>query len=29
MDRVCTDIGAEEDRFVATASRRVLENSEW
>ena len=29
MDRVCAEVGAERDPFVAQASRRVLESSEW
>jgi metal-responsive CopG/Arc/MetJ family transcriptional regulator len=29
MDRVWTDINEPTDRFVAAASRRVLERSEW
>lgn len=29
MDRVCAEIGAEPDRFVAAASRRVLKRSDW
>jgi metal-responsive CopG/Arc/MetJ family transcriptional regulator len=29
MDRVCADVGAEDDPFVAQAARRVLEHSEW
>jgi len=29
MDRVCADVGAEGDPFVAQAARRVLEHSEW
>jgi predicted transcriptional regulator len=29
MDRVCADIGAQGDEFVAAAGRRVLENTEW
>jgi metal-responsive CopG/Arc/MetJ family transcriptional regulator len=29
MDRVCADLGGQEDTFVTGASRRVLERSEW
>ena len=29
MDRVCAELGTEDDRFVATASRRVLKRSDW
>jgi metal-responsive CopG/Arc/MetJ family transcriptional regulator len=29
MDEVWTEIGPEPDEFVSTASRRVLERSEW
>ncbi|MDD5558867.1 hypothetical protein [Candidatus Methylomirabilis sp.] len=29
MDQVCAELGAEPDAFVSTASRRVLERSEW
>ena len=29
MDRVCAELGVQEDRFVASASRRVLKRSEW
>jgi metal-responsive CopG/Arc/MetJ family transcriptional regulator len=29
MDRVCAELGAEEYRFAAAASRRVLRRSEW
>jgi metal-responsive CopG/Arc/MetJ family transcriptional regulator len=29
MDRVCADIGDQEDSFVSAAGRRVLENIEW
>jgi metal-responsive CopG/Arc/MetJ family transcriptional regulator len=29
MDRVCADIGEQEDAFVSAAGRRVLENIEW
>jgi metal-responsive CopG/Arc/MetJ family transcriptional regulator len=29
MDRVCADIGIQEDDFVSAASHRVLENTEW
>lgn len=29
MDRVCEEVSTEEDRFVATAARRILERSEW
>lgn len=29
MNQVCTEIGIEPDRFVAAASRRILENTEW
>lgn len=29
MDRVCAELGGEQDRFVAGAARRVLKRSEW
>lgn len=29
MDRAWAEIGEEEDSFVSSASRRVLEKSEW
>lgn len=29
MNRACAEIGGEEDNFVASAARRVLEKSEW
>ena len=29
MNRVCTDIGDQQDAFVSAAGRRVLENTEW
>ncbi len=29
MDRVCAKLGQPTDSFVATASRRILERSEW
>lgn len=29
MNRVCADVNTEPDDFVRTASRRVLERSEW
>jgi metal-responsive CopG/Arc/MetJ family transcriptional regulator len=29
MDRVCADLGAQEDGFVDAAGRRVIENIEW
>jgi metal-responsive CopG/Arc/MetJ family transcriptional regulator len=29
MDRVCAQVGAECDPFVARAARRALERSEW
>jgi metal-responsive CopG/Arc/MetJ family transcriptional regulator len=29
MDRVCADVGDNEDPFVSAAGRRVLENTEW
>lgn len=29
MDRVCADVGDNEDTFVSAAGRRVLENTEW
>lgn len=29
MNQVCAEIGAESDPFVATASQRILERSEW
>jgi len=29
MDRVCAELGCEPDPFIAAASRRVLERSDW
>lgn len=29
MDRVCAQIGQPRDGFVSSASRRILERSEW
>ncbi len=29
MDQVCTELGSQPDPFVSTASRRILERSEW
>jgi metal-responsive CopG/Arc/MetJ family transcriptional regulator len=29
MDRVCAGLGDQRDKFVSSASRRVLERSEW
>ena len=29
MHAVCDEVGNRGDAFVATASRRVLENTEW
>lgn len=29
MDRVCDDIGGQNEGFVSAASRRVLEKTEW
>ena len=29
MDRVCAEVGAAGDPFVARTARRVLEHSEW
>ena len=29
LDRVCGEIDEETDRFVAAASRRILERTEW
>ena len=29
MDRVCADVGNQQDGFVRAAGRRVLENTEW
>lgn len=29
MDRVCAELGGEQDWFVAGAARRVLKRSEW
>ena len=29
MNRVCENVGEQADPFVTTASRRVLERSEW
>jgi metal-responsive CopG/Arc/MetJ family transcriptional regulator len=29
MNRACSEIGTEHDPFVSTATRRVLERSEW
>jgi len=29
MNKACAEIGDAEDSFVSTATRRVLEQSEW
>ncbi|HEV8345538.1 MAG TPA: ribbon-helix-helix protein, CopG family [Vicinamibacterales bacterium] len=29
MNRVCADVGDQEDAFVAAAGRRALEQTEW
>jgi len=29
MNRACSEIGESEDPFVASATRRILERSEW
>jgi metal-responsive CopG/Arc/MetJ family transcriptional regulator len=29
MNRVCAQLGTQRDEFASTASRRVLERSEW
>lgn len=29
MNKVCEDLGADHDAFVAEAAQRVLERSEW
>ena len=29
MDQVCAEVGSEPDPFLAAASRRILERSEW
>jgi hypothetical protein len=29
MDRVCAELGHSSDKFVATATRRILKRSEW
>jgi metal-responsive CopG/Arc/MetJ family transcriptional regulator len=29
MNRVCAELGAESDPFVAAASQRILEQTEW
>jgi metal-responsive CopG/Arc/MetJ family transcriptional regulator len=29
MDQVCAEIGVEADPFVAVASKRILERTEW
>ena len=29
MDNALAELGATDDRFVSTASRRILERSEW
>ena len=29
MDRVCAELGVQEDRFIASASRRILKPSDW
>jgi metal-responsive CopG/Arc/MetJ family transcriptional regulator len=29
MNRVCAQLGNQRDGFVSTASRRILERSEW
>jgi metal-responsive CopG/Arc/MetJ family transcriptional regulator len=29
MDRACAEVGEDNDSFVAAASRRILERSQW
>ena len=29
MDRVCREVGGENDEFIAVAARRILERSPW
>jgi metal-responsive CopG/Arc/MetJ family transcriptional regulator len=29
MDRVCAELGRPADKFVSSASRRILERTEW
>ncbi len=29
MDRVCAEVGHPTDRFVSSAARRILKQSEW
>jgi hypothetical protein len=29
MNKACAEIGDEEDRFIPSAARRILERSEW
>jgi predicted DNA-binding protein len=29
MDRVCADLGHPSDKFVSSAARRILEQTEW
>ena len=29
MNRVCADVGDQQDAFISAAGRRVLENTEW
>jgi metal-responsive CopG/Arc/MetJ family transcriptional regulator len=29
MDRVCAELGDQQNTFVSAAGRRVLENTEW
>ena len=29
MDRVCVEVGDQQDAFVSAAGRQVLENTEW
>jgi metal-responsive CopG/Arc/MetJ family transcriptional regulator len=29
MNRVCAELGNSSDKFVSTATRRILERSEW
>jgi predicted transcriptional regulator len=29
LDRVSAELGAEQDAFVSTATRRILERTEW
>jgi metal-responsive CopG/Arc/MetJ family transcriptional regulator len=29
MDQVCAELGHSSDKFVATATRRILKRSEW